>query len=279
MKKWKKVLLIIRGTALVLGICCIVLGFILGGSTKAIENATGDYFDFRIGNHGLEFWGNRWNNDDISSTDAENKEFSDITEMDIESKYSEVIMKGYAGSTIKVSAQKVSPRKYSMKNDNDVLTITDHTARSSNSPKITIQIPTDYKFDDVDINVYGGKVTIDELNTDEFDADIGAGKLQVTGKLTSPDVSCEVGAGSIDLRLLESSDVSLECGAGEIKTCVYGKQSDYYLEGDCGIGEIQFGTEKFSGNTQNIEFGSGNNEIDADCGVGHIDIRFQDNKI
>lgn len=277
MKVWKKVLLIISGVALVLGICCIVLGLILGGRTNAIRHTAGDYFNIGFGNHSFDIWDD-WR-DDFSVGNETTREFSNIEELDIESKYGDIIIKEYDGPTIKVTSQRVNPLKYSAEEDGYVLTITDHTVRSSNHPKITIQIPKDYHFTDVSIGLYGGTVSIDTLNTDEFDADIGAGKLLVTKGLSSTEVGCTVGAGSIDFGLLESSYVELECGAGEIKTWMSGGQSDYYLEGDCAIGEVRFGSQKFSGNVEDIAFGSGDNVIDVDCGVGRIDIQFQDSKV
>ena len=281
MKTWKKVLLIISGIALAIGICCVILGFALGFNPKDITTG-------RAGGHMFygwawddwddwDNWRGSWNNrgSDRNASDSREADFTDISDLDIDVKYSSVILKAYEGSEIRVSAKRLNASKYTAESVDNTLYIMDETHNTAKGSEITVFIPRDMHFDEVSIDVGGGEVEIDTLNANEFSAEIGGGRLAVTQSLNAFEVDCSVGAGQIELSNLTCTELELDCGAGQVSVTIEGSQSEYRMEGDCGIGQIQFGSDHFSGVEKEFTVGTGAKLIHADCGVGQIDVQFK----
>lgn len=276
MKTWKKVLLIISGIALVMGICCVIIGFSLGVNFKEIKSIVTDgHYNFVSWDWDWDEWP-RWGNsrgdhdDDLS--DKEDS-FSGIKNLEIDVRYSKVVLEENNGSDIKVSANNINISKFSAKSDGRTLKIEDKTKRMVGSSEIIISIPKGTDFDEVSMEVDAGEVLIDALNAREFSAEIGGGRLSVSGVLSATEIDCSVGAGQIEVQKLSGSDIELECGAGQVKVVLDGSQEDYYLEGKC-VGEIKFGTESYGSIGKKISEGTGSKNINVECGVGQINIQF-----
>lgn len=278
MKTWKKVLLIVSGIALAIGISCVIIGFALGFNPRDITTG-------RANRHMLyewdwddwDNWDGWWNNrgSDRNASDSREAAFTDIYNLDIDVKYSSVVLKVYEGSEIRVSAKRLNASKYTAKSADNTLYIMDETHHTAKGSEITILIPRDTHFDEVSMDVGGGEVKIDTLNSNEFSAEIGGGRLLVTESLNALEVDCSVGAGQIALSNLTCTELELDCGAGQITAVIEGSQSDYRMEGDCGIGQIQFGSDHFSTMGKEFTAGTGSKLIHADCGVGQIDVQFK----
>ncbi|WP_230398819.1 DUF4097 family beta strand repeat-containing protein [Novisyntrophococcus fermenticellae] len=278
MKTWKKVLLIVSGIALAIGISCVIIGFALGFNPRDITTG-------RANRHMLyewdwddwDNWDGWWNNrgSDRNASDSREAAFTDIYNLDIDVKYSSVVLKVYEGSEIRVSAKRLNASKYTAKSADNTLYIMDETHHTAKGSEITILIPRDTHFDEVSMDVGGGEVKIDTLNSNEFSAEIGGGRLLVTESLNALEVDCSVGAGQIALSNLTCTELELDCGAGQVTAVIEGSQSDYRMEGDCGIGQIQFGTDHFSTMGKEFTAGTGSKLIHADCGVGQIDVQFK----
>lgn len=278
MKIWKKVLLAISGIAMVLGICCMIVGFALGVNFKDVKNMMNDGY-YNIGVFGGDWndwypWHGSGATDSHSDASNEDNTFTGFENLDIDVKHSKVVLKVYEGSDIKVSAKNVVSSKYTAKSDGNTLKIKDNTYFKTKSPEITVSIPKSMDFNKISLDVDSGEVVIDTLNANKFSSKIGGGRLSVSGALNAMEIECSVGAGQINLKKLSGSDVELDCGAGQIMAVMEGNQEDYRIEGDCGIGQINFGSESFTSLGKKFTTGSGAKEISAECGVGQIDIQF-----
>lgn len=120
------------------------------------------------------------------------------------------------------------------------------------------------------------RVTIpSNMSFQEVDLDIGAGQANVTG-LIADEVNIEVGAGKASIKQLDAREISAETGAGEIVLEVVGKKEDYSYNLECGIGELKVGDTSYSGlgSEQKIQNSGAKRFLDAECGVGKIQIDF-----
>lgn len=123
--------------------------------------------------------------------------------------------------------------------------------------KITIVIPKDMKFEEVDMEV-------------------GAGEATVSG-LTANTLDIEVGAGQADFTSLDVQNLNAETGAGELNVELIGSESDYNYDVECGIGEIEIGGNSYGGfgSEQNITNPGAERFLDLECGVGEVQVAFQ----
>ncbi|HIU74313.1 MAG TPA: DUF4097 family beta strand repeat protein [Candidatus Pelethocola excrementipullorum] len=280
MKIWKKVLLAISGIAMILGISCVIIGFALGVNFQEVKNVFNDGH-YNIGVFGWDWddwtpWHSSGTADNQSDASDKDHNFTGIENLDIDVKHSKLILKVYEGSDIKVSAKNVISSKYTARSDGNTLRIKDNTYFKTKSPEITLSIPKGMKFNEISLDVDGGEVVIDTLNSNEFSAEIGGGRLYVSESLTAMEIDCSVGAGVIEVEKLSGSDVDLDCGAGQVDVTLDGSQKDYRLEGDCGIGQIIFGSDSWASLGKKFTTGTGTNQISAECGVGQIDIQFSE---
>lgn len=120
------------------------------------------------------------------------------------------------------------------------------------------------------------RVTIpNNMSFQEVDLDIGAGQANVTG-LIADEVNIEVGAGKASIKQLDAREISAETGAGEIVLEVVGKKEDYSYNLECGIGELKVGDTSYSGlgSEQKIQNSGAKRFLDAECGVGKIQVDF-----
>lgn len=275
MKTWKKVLLIISAIAAAIGISCIVIGVALGGRFRDVQRLVLNNF---YGIHGSwvsdwddwdedwadwsdwedwKFWEHHAGDRASDGSDAQSRfAYSDVNDLEIETGYGQILIQSHDETDIKVEAENITPQKFSSRMDGDKLVIRDKTKKidSLKGTVITVYLPKDAKFQDVEL-------------------EIGAGSAEIEG-LTAREIKCSVGAGQIDASNIDADEVELDCGAGRINAMLAGKQSDYRLKGECGLGQVQFGDSSFNALGKNISQGNGGRLVEADCGVGQIDIQF-----
>lgn len=170
----------------------------------------------------------------------------------------------------------------------------------NDSTRVTIEIPKEImeevKLDEIDIEQDAGNIFVDiPLTANKININVDAGECNISGKLTAiKKMSMEVEAGSIYLPSIETDELELstgmgetyidfmrankidiECGIGSICANVEGKETDYSYDINCGIGKIQIGDNSYSGLSTGREIkNSGNKKMNIECGVGTVDIFF-----
>ena len=124
--------------------------------------------------------------------------------------------------------------------------------------EITIVIPKNIVFQEVDLEVGAGKADVANLKANQVDIELGAGEVNVTG--------------------LDTKKFDAKTGAGKLYAELVGKQNDYSYELECGIGQLKIGDSSYSGlgTEQNITNPGAERFADIECGVGEIIIKFQE---
>ena len=124
--------------------------------------------------------------------------------------------------------------------------------------EITIVIPKNIVFQEVDLEVGAGKADVANLKANQVDIELGAGEINLTG--------------------LDTKKFDAKTGAGKLYAELVGKQNDYSYELECGIGQLKIGDSSYSGlgTEQNITNPGAERFADIECGVGEIIIKFQE---
>ena len=192
-----------------------------------------------------------------------------------------------------------SNHKYiSVKEDNGKLRIKETKKIFATSPKgikVILSIPENFVFDDVMIDTGAGKMKIDALACDVLELSLGAGKADIKnltansqskidggagelnidgGKLCN--LSLDMGVGKLTLKSRIEGESELDYGVGETDLILLGSKNDYRIELDKGIGQSTFEGESM---IDDSVYGTGENFIEIDGGVGEIKIEFSEAEI
>lgn len=135
----------------------------------------------------------------------------------------------------------------------------------------------------IGINTTSGTIVVripKDMTFDEVDLEFGAGEAKLTG-LVAKSVDIEVGAGEARLVGLDVKELNAETGAGELYLELVGSETDYSYDAECGIGEIKIGTTSVSGmgGSKEAHNPGANRYLDLECGMGQIQIEFQNQNL
>lgn len=265
MTTWQKV---IKYAAIALAIFLIVsiIGGILGGIGMAIFG----------GNNVL---------DEIKSY-----EISDpVTELDLEVKAAELSI--VTGRELKVESN-LKNLTVAVKNGKLVIEDESHGAwfGGFGDAELILTLPEGTSFEKAEIAAGAGKVTIEDLRADTLRLELGAGKVDISNLEAASKAKIEGGAGEINLRggslrnldfdigvgevnfkaaVLGSSEIN--AGVGETNITLLGSKEDYSLRINKGIGSVRVDGQSLG---DGGAYGSGNNEIEIDSGVGSVRVNF-----
>lgn len=286
MKIVKRILLALSGITAVLGIACIISGFILGGGIRpVIQNIAAEsgrsweHFVERLQDGwSLETWDDwdGWQSSRLS--DPVESRYAAAEKLEIDVRYGGVTLVTGEGEDIVVRAQNISEDHYSAKREGNTLKIKDSTPRYGHGadPCLEIQVPEGYRFADAELEVGAGVLTADTLSAEKIQAQVGSGRLEVTGRLRAGEVQCSVGAGEIQIAALEAQKLELECAVGSAAVTLAGTEEEYGLEASCGLGTIQFGEHSYTAMKKSRVQEGQDKEIEAECGVGTVLIQFEE---
>lgn len=161
---------------------------------------------------------------------------------------------------------------------------------SSKGVTVILSIPEGFVFDSAKIDTGAGEVEIDSLSSDVLKLSLGAGKAEIknltanshadidggAGELTIDggrlcNLELDMGVGELAIKSRIEGQSQLDYGIGETKLTLLGDRADYKIELDKGIGEAEL-----EGNSigDNSVYGSGENRIKIDGGIGELRITF-----
>ena len=189
-----------------------------------------------------------------------------------------------------------SNHKYiSVNSDNGKLTVSETKKPFSFSSKgvtVILSVPEGFVFKEAAIATGAGKVSVDALSCNDLKLSLGAGKADVKNLIANSDARIDGGAGelNIDGGLLSNLELDmgvgelnlksriegeseLDYGVGETNLTLLGSREDYKIKLDKGIGEAKI--EGVSMADDSV-YGTGENLIDIDGGVGEINIEFSE---
>lgn len=158
---------------------------------------------------------------------------------------------------------------------------------------ITLYVPANVIFDEIDIEAGAGKVEFMPLVANEVSVEVGAGdisfsdlqvqKLEVELGMGSVnfensivnDMNAEVGMGSLYMSGELLGDARLECAMGSIALQLAGQAEDFNYSMEGAMGSVNIGNEQFAGIAQErtVQNGAQKN-INAECAMGSIEISF-----
>ncbi|MBQ7323751.1 MAG: DUF4097 family beta strand repeat protein [Clostridia bacterium] len=174
-----------------------------------------------------------------------------------------------------------------------VLTIQDKAKGNANysGATLTLCLPNDVVFNDVDITTGAAKMTVDTLSTQTLELKIGAGDVQFSsltvlseadieggaGEFTivdgsMNDLSLEMGMGELNLTAVLLGNCDLEFGMGESNLTLLGERDNYKIDMEKGIGSISIDGQIV---TNFSTSGNGQNHVKISGGVGAINLKFQ----
>lgn len=127
------------------------------------------------------------------------------------------------------------------------------------------------KANELDISHGAGLLEISNSSFNETDIDGGAGRISIeNSKLNNLDF--EAGVGRIDIGAEITGRSKIECGVGEMNVRIMGRQEDYKITAEKGIGSLRIDGEEAS---SNVAYGNGVNTIKLNGGIGSININFE----
>ena len=181
----------------------------------------------------------------------------------------------------------------SVSENNGVLKVVD-TARGNSrytGAKLTLYIPNDTVFENVEISTGAAKLTAVGLSANYLQLKLGAGDVSFetlnayseveieggAGKITVlngelHDFTLEMGVGELELTASIIGNSELEFGVGEANLTLIGSESDYKVDIDKGLGSITVDGKNV---TNFVGSASGRNSLEIEGGVGAINLKFK----
>lgn len=165
------------------------------------------------------------------------------------------------------------------------------TVGNLNEVATVLTVPKDFVFKEADITAGAGRMNIEALSANELDIELGAGDTEIrqlnvlhegeidggVGKLSILDgqlcnTDLNIGVGKLEMSGMLTGNSSVDCSVGSVELVLLGSIDDYRIELDKGIGEALLNGEAMN---DDMVYGSGNNYIDIEGGIGSMNIVFQ----
>lgn len=133
-------------------------------------------------------------------------------------------------------------------------------------------------FEQVEVELGAGRMDIADLSADRLKIELGLGSLEAEHLEAIQELEVQVGAGRFWANSCIGKKIDLECGVGSIELTLAGKETDYDYTLECGIGNISYGNRMLSGLGKEKKIDNQAEwKINAECGMGQIDIDFLEN--
>ena len=174
------------------------------------------------------------------------------TKLDIELKYDELILE--EGDSFCVRVYDDSGKNVTVKESSDTLKVRS-TKKLSKTRKVHISYPEDVKLQELEI-------------------EMGAGTVYLNRDIETEKLSVEMGAG--EFADLSARKTDGECGLGELDLTLTGTQEDYNYDLECGVGNLDVGSDSYSGlgREKTISNKGADRKLDLECGMGNISVDF-----
>lgn len=186
--------------------------------------------------------------------------------------------------------------KITFANDNGNVKIKEENLNwlnDNNESNLIIYIPEDMiAIDETEIETGAGKINIEKLNTQSLYLELGAGDVHIENVVATVETKVDGGVGKTELKSCEINNLKANLGMGEF---VFSGKLTGKSEIDSGVGAIRIklmddkknytiNVSKGLGNAildgQKLEtdrvYGTGENYLDIDGGVGEIKIDFKE---
>ncbi len=160
------------------------------------------------------------------------------------------------------------------------------------SAVLTLYIPTETEFDNVELTTGAGRLTVENLSAETIDFELGAGEVNITsltatrsaeidggaGRITISsgtlgDLELGMGVGQLNLTSALTGNCQMDLGIGESNITLIGSKEDYRLEIEKGIGSVSIDGKNV---TDYGSSGNGTNKVKINGGIGAIRVLFKE---
>ena len=291
MKKFTKGMLIAAGIFAAAGIGLTAAGGVMGASMSELTGVNSlkrilwmtewdddhdDYDDIDdddyVDHDGMEYSAEVGNE---SSTDGTVYQLKyQPTKLDIELKYDELILE--EGDSFCVRVYDDNEKNVTVKESSDTLKVRS-TKKLSKTRKVYISYPKDVKLQELEIEMGAGTVYLNrDIETEKLSVEMGAGEFDSKNPVTAKEADLEIGTGSMTFADLSAKKISGECGLGELDLTMTGTQEDYNYDLECGVGNLNVGSDSYSGlgREKSISNTGADRKVDLECGMGNVSVNF-----
>lgn len=291
MKKFTKGMLIAAGIFAAAGIGLTAAGGVMGASMSELTGVNSlkrilwmtewdddhdDYDDIDdddyVDHDGMEYSAEVGNE---SSTDGTVYQLKyQPTKLDIELKYDELILE--EGDSFCVRVYDDNEKNVTVKESSDTLKVRS-TKKLSKTRKVYISYPKDVKLQELEIEMGAGTVYLNrDIETEKLSVEMGAGEFDSKNPVTAKEADLEIGTGSMTFADLSAKKISGECGLGELDLTMTGTQEDYNYDLECGVGNLDVGSDSYSGlgREKSISNTGADRKLDLECGMGNVSVDF-----
>ncbi len=196
------------------------------------------------------------------------------TKLDIELKYDELILE--EGDSFCVRVYDDNGKNVIVKESSDTLKVRS-SKKLSKTRKVCISYPEDVKLQELEIEMGAGTVYLNrDIETEKLSVEMGAGEFDSKNPVTAEEADLEIGTGSMTFADLSAKKISGECGLGELDLTLTGTQEDYNYDLECGVGNLDVGSDSYSGlgREKNISNTGADRKLDLECGMGNVSVNF-----
>lgn len=160
---------------------------------------------------------------------------------------------------------------------------------------ITIKLPKDYRFKEIDAQIGAGIMSVSGIGVDSLEAEVGAGEL-LLAKINADRMSVEIGAGRMTASETRVKDAELsvdlgeciymgsitgnleaDCDMGNMELYLSGSENDHNYDIECDVGNIKLGTYSFAAlSTERTIQNNASSNFEINCDMGNIEIEFDE---
>lgn len=299
MKKFTKIWLRICLVLFLLSLGCFAGSIAMGTTMKEVGNVIGNNY-YTISNEfrsfsGLKFRNSEWKEEWNQATKLKNTKTELKTSKNLKIKlYGQMIIQ--QDKNCKQPNIEIDER---MKNrvriiDEETLTIVTKPVRDTGG-KIILNLPENYQFKGVDIELDSGNIQMDTLIMNIIQIEAEEGNIDISdavkcytanlmidsGSIHAEKMECikqlkaKVDVGNIEIKNMSSSDIDLRCDVGKITAGLEEGFDLYNIALQCNTGNIKLGAETYSNMKKNITSSSGSDDarkLYVSCDVGSVEI-------
>ena len=124
------------------------------------------------------------------------------------------------------------------------------------------------------LGVGAGRIVVDDLRAEALEMEIGAGQIEIK-EIMVKSLEAEADAGELLVSGSVEGDVDVSCAVGNVELNLAGSQQDFNYRLEGAMGNIDLGSESYSGFGMSKQFDNGaEKNIKVECSAGNITIRF-----
>ena len=280
MKLFTKIALGIAGFFAGMAVICAIIAFSMGFTTNDfMDMVYAGKFQFDFGND-IEI--HLFDEDDeieLNHTTGHHGSHHDATEesstkLDVE--YGAGKLEIYYSDVSNITVEQEGVKDFRAEQEGDTFFVEGGLGITNNSKaSLRILIPEGMQFEEIDLEIGASDANIRDLKAEEIDIVVGAGVANISN-VNANVLNLEVGAGQANIQNLQVRTLDLETGVGKVNVEIFGAESDYNYNVECGIGEVKVGNHSYSGlgAEQNITNPNALYQMDIECGIGEVDVHF-----